>query len=71
MFLVRINKFTFVNQQELFWPVSLEDDDFRFGYYRTLVKITHGGILIWPIQDEWMNVTKKFVHDQKDHTDKH
>ena len=26
---------------------------------------------IWPIQDDRMNMTKKFEHDQKDHTDKH
>ena len=25
---------------------------------------------IWPIQDDQMNMTKKFVHDRKDHTDK-
>ena len=28
-------------------------------------------MLIWPIQDDRMNMTQKFVHDQKDHTDKH
>ena len=28
-------------------------------------------IIIWPIQHDWMNMTQKFEHDRKDHTDKH
>ena len=30
-----------------------------------------GGIIIWPIQDDRMNMTKKFENDQKIHTDDH
>ena len=30
-----------------------------------------GGTIFWPNQHDRMNVTKKFVHDRKDHTDKH
>ena len=28
-------------------------------------------MLIWPIQDDRMNMTEKFIHDGKDHTHKH
>ena len=28
-------------------------------------------MIIWPIQDDQMNMTKKFEHDQKIHTVKH
>ena len=29
------------------------------------------GTIFWPNQHDRMNVTEKFVHDRKDHTDKH
>ena len=32
---------------------------------------TGRGIITWPIQDDRMNMTKKFEHDQKIYTDDH
>ena len=35
------------------------------------INFAKGGIIIWPIQLDRMNMTEKCEYDQKDHTDKH
>ena len=55
------------------WPTFLRKLKWRIFIYfvKFLIKLYLLGMLTWPIQDDRMNMTKNFEHDQKIHTDEH